>query len=93
MVHTRCMLDKQGYTGARACTPTRTHLRARAHTHTHADKYIIPLFHSNNDSRRRLIVTLYVGYIACIVKGLVYAELAHRGLLIPRLLQSPWRQP
>jgi hypothetical protein len=51
MAHTRCMLDKQGYTQARACTSslirpaTRTHARkhsyALTHTLTHTDKCVI----------------------------------------------------
>ena len=48
MAHTHCMLDKQGYTGARVHTPPiarspahtygSTHC-AHAHTNTHTDKY------------------------------------------------------
>jgi hypothetical protein len=47
MAHTNCMLDKQGYMHARACTRPRagerkrtlTHTRTHSHTHTH--KYVI----------------------------------------------------
>jgi hypothetical protein len=35
-VHSRFMLDKQGYTRANNCTRQRARARARAHTHTHA---------------------------------------------------------
>ena len=37
MAHTRCMLDKQGYTQAHPCTRP----RARAPPRTHTDKYLI----------------------------------------------------
>jgi hypothetical protein len=41
----------------------RTHARARMHTPT--NKLYLLLFHGNNASRERLIVTLYVYCLSC----------------------------
>jgi hypothetical protein len=51
MAHTRCMLDKQGYMHACACTQINV--------------YYLLLFHSNNDSRALLNVILYVYCLSC----------------------------
>jgi hypothetical protein len=68
MAHTLCMLDRQSYARAHACTrlraseTIRTHvrMRARAHTHTHTNTSCLLLFHGNSDSLRCLNVTLHV---------------------------------
>jgi hypothetical protein len=58
MVHTLCVVDKQDfYTRTRPCTRA----RARTHTHTHTNMF----FHGNNNSRKRLNVTLYVHCQSC----------------------------
>jgi hypothetical protein len=69
MAHTRCMRDRQGYAHGRTRMhmPMRpvTHARTHARTRTHTHKYVILLFHSNNDSRTQLSVTLYVHCLSC----------------------------
>ena len=45
MAHTRCMLDKQGYTHARACTRHRSLSPEHTITHTFV---ILTAFHGNN---------------------------------------------
>ena len=61
------MLDNQGYTRTRPKTwaPTRTQHMTRACTHTHTNMQYLLLFHRNNDSRMRLIVTLHVHCVSC----------------------------
>ena len=48
-----------------AQAPGLPHACARAHTHTHRIVQYLLLFHGNNDSRTRLNVTLYAGYLFC----------------------------
>ena len=74
MAHTSCMLDKQGYMHARACTRPRagerkrtlTHTRARAHTHTHTQICNIYCFFTATMLRERASMLRYT-YIACLV--------------------------
>jgi hypothetical protein len=54
MAHTSCMLDKRGYTHAGTLTETR------------ADKYVILYFSTAILTRRRLSITLYVHWLACL---------------------------
>jgi hypothetical protein len=42
-----------------------THMHARARRHTQTNKQYLFLFHSNNDARKRLSVTLYVHCPLC----------------------------
>ena len=73
MVHTRCMLDKRGYTRARAFThphfrsPTHAPMHARTPTQTNTRMEHFLLFDDKNNSRTRLIVTLYVHCLSCFV--------------------------
>ena len=57
MLYMRCMLDKQGYTHARACT------RPRARTH----KYVIFIAFPQQQLFRERASMLRYTYIACIV--------------------------
>ena len=65
-IHIACWISKaiRTHAHAQALAPGHTHTTcARAHTHTQTN--IIPLFHGNNDSRKRLSVTLYVHCLSC----------------------------
>ena len=74
MAHMRCMLDKQGYMHARACTLLRAQTPTHTHTHTthartraHRTKYLILIaFPWQQWFRGRASVLRYT-YIACIV--------------------------
>ena len=72
--HTRCMMDKQGYMHARACTRprARAQLCTCAHAHTRTNMQYLLLFHGNNDSRTRLSVTLYVHCLCCFTRFSVH---------------------
>jgi hypothetical protein len=68
MAHPLCMLDKQCYIHARACTRLRAWvpIRTRAHTHTHTHTHVIlVLYHGNNNSPRTSM--LHYTYIACLL--------------------------
>ena len=77
MAHTSCMLDKQNYMHARVsiCPRARAHACTRAHTQTNME--YLPLFHSNNDSRTHLSVTLYVHCQSCYNCDCVLSEPGH----------------
>jgi hypothetical protein len=67
--HMSCMLDKQGYMHARACTRQRVRAATRKHarTSTRTQKYIILLFLGKTGSRMRVNITLYVHCLSCLV--------------------------
>jgi hypothetical protein len=67
MAHTRCMLVKQGYVHARACTRSRAWACACMRAHAH--KYIIFIaFPQQQWFRERASVLLYT-YIVCLSVG------------------------
>ena len=68
MAHTRCMLDKQGYTQARACTRPRSRAPSHTHAHAHTGDYGILLVLPREDWLRERASSLRYTYIACLVK-------------------------
>jgi hypothetical protein len=69
-MHTRCMLDKQGYTHMHALTrpAIRTHASTRARAYVQNMQYFL-LIHGNNDSRMRLDFTLYIHCLSSSIYG------------------------
>jgi hypothetical protein len=68
MVHTRCMLDKQGYMHARACTCPRARAHARVHSRAHTSTQLcnIYCFSTATMIRERALMLRYT-YIVCLL--------------------------
>ena len=100
-IRVSCWIRKATYTHAHAHADLPGHRHTRALTHTH--KYVILLFHSNNNSWTRLNITLYVHCQSCL-RSYTPTTFLHKSIAPPlcytldfmslkscfRLLNSVW---